>query len=183
MLAVSSVFYRLLREIMFPWCKEAVPDTQFGFYQGRCTMHLVFTLKHLAHARAQARSLRKLYTAFIDFTQAYDHVPRSHLWHHLEHTLGFPPTLLKAIKSLYDDDHYFVVDGWARSECISPNKGVKQGCPLSPLLFALFLSDIGTCFHGIDTGLSVTQGGFRRSISHLLYADCDGRALRPVTWL
>jgi hypothetical protein len=40
-------------------------------------------------------------------------------------------------------DAYRLVDGLTRSAPISPSKGVKQGCPLSPILFALFLSDVG----------------------------------------
>jgi hypothetical protein len=109
-----------------------------------------------------------MYTAFIDFTQAYDHIPRAALWHHLEHNVKLPPPLLAAIQSLYEHDSYLVVDGWARSEPIQPNKGVKQGCPLSPLLFSLYINDVHTHLDKPFCGsLSVAS----RSVSHVLYAD------------
>jgi hypothetical protein len=45
------------------------------------------------------------------------------------------------------------VDGLTSTAPICPSKGDKQGCPLSLILFALFLSDIGT-----DLGCGVQQG-------------------------
>jgi hypothetical protein len=190
MIAVSSALYRLyanvLRCLIFPWCKaaKAVPDTQFGFYPGRNTMHPIFILRHLTQLRAQYRKFTArypaleaegtdgcMYMAFVDFTQAYDHIPRDLLWHHLENKVCLPAPLLAALKSLYENDQYMVVDGTSRSQNVQPNKGVKQGCPLSPLLFALYISDMGSAWQGFPNGVSVGTGDALRYITHLLYAD------------
>ena len=185
MLAVSCLLYRIyanvVRRLLTPWCQAAgvVPDTQFGFYPKRSTMHPLFILRHLTTAQFAAKPAPEappqafspcVYAAFIDFTQAFDEIPRTVIWHHLEHSVRLPPPLLAAIRSLYDGDSYLLVDGWARAEPVEPDKGVKQGCPLSPLLFSLYINDIGNCWEAPFDG-ALTLHDPLRTVSHLLYAD------------
>jgi len=47
-----------------------------------------------------------------------------------------PTCLLKIVQNLYDADEYVLVDG-TKQASVRPTRGVKQGCPLSPLLFSL----------------------------------------------
>jgi hypothetical protein len=74
---------------------------------------------------------------------------------------------------------YRLVDGLTSTAPICPSKGVKQGCPLSPILLALFLSDIWAAF-GVrqSTGrMGVPLQHVRRGqsgvwhVTHLLFAD------------
>lgn len=176
MLAVSSVLYRLyanvLRVLLTSWCTQhgVMPDEQFGFIPGRCTQQPMFILHHVVHAQrhcGQAKH-KKVHTAFIDFKQAYDHIPRHALWDHLAESVRMPPLLLSAIKGLYDHDSYVLVDGTNRCDPVHANKGVKQGCPLSPLLFALYVNDIATCFRQATDGV-IKVGS--QPVTHVMYAD------------
>ena len=85
MVAVSGVIYRIfanvLKDLVTDCCvkKGKIPDTQFGFFPGRSTLHpLFFILRHLRHAakKLKPRNSTRLHVAFIDFLQAYDTVPR-----------------------------------------------------------------------------------------------------------
>jgi len=113
MIAVSGVMYRIyanvLKDLVTDWCiqKNKVPDTQFGFYPGRSTLHPLFILRHLRHAarKLKPRQSPRLHAAFIDFSQAYDTVPRLQLWDHLQR-IAMPALLLQAIKEMYQDDEY-----------------------------------------------------------------------------
>ena len=105
----------------------------------------------------------------MDFTQAYDKVNRVELWDHLN-SIGMPAYMLSAVKGMYAGDSYLLVDGAKRSAPIHPTLGVKQGCPLSPLLFALFINDFERraplcALHGVKLL------GSNRVVSHLFYAD------------
>ncbi len=81
-----------------------------------------------------------LHAAFIDFKQAYDSIPRCALWEHLQRNC-MPTYFLKIIQNLYEADKYVLVDGTKQAR-VRPTRGVKQGCPLSPLLFSLYINDV-----------------------------------------
>ena len=175
MLAVSGTMYRLyanvVRCVVTSWCadKNKIPDTQFGFYPGRSTLHPMFILRHLRHA---ARTIKpynnspRLYAAFIDFKQAYDTIPRAQLWQHLQRT-SMPAPLLSIIQNMYEQDAYVLMDG-SKSARVQPDRGVKQGCPLSPLLLSLYVNDIGNIAEDCKGAVTGTDGV---SVTHMLYSD------------
>ncbi len=73
------------------------------------------------------------------------------------------------IVEMYKNTQYSikVKDGYL--EPIKSNLGLRQGCPLSPMLFNLFIEDIGDIFSDpIDTDPISLQG---KLINHFLYAD------------
>jgi len=96
-------------------------------------MQPCFILRHLQHAAGLKQS--HLHAAFIDFKQAYDTIPRQALWQHLQ-SIRMPAPFLAAIKDMYEGDEYVLHDG-DKIARVHPTVGVKQGCPLSPLLFSV----------------------------------------------
>ena len=184
MLAVNGVLYRLyanvVREVVTQWCVQEggkVPDNQFAFYPGRCAQQPMFILRHIYHA---SKGRGPVHLAFIDFKQAYDTIDRGMLWDHLREKVHLPGPLLAAIQGLYQSDQYILVDGSKRTQAVHPNTGVKQGCPLSPLLFALYVNDFNSSLlaHGgvsreLDGGaVRITrEGSDPLTLTHLFYAD------------
>ena len=107
-----------------------------------------------------------MHTAFIDFKQAYDTIPRQALWQHLQRT-RMPTSLLSIIQDMCAADEYVLRHGDEIAR-VHPGRGVKQGCPLSPLLFSLHAIDVNEIVEGVQ-GAATGMPGF--CVTHMLYAD------------
>ena len=81
--------------------------------------------------------------------------------------MGFSGEFLLALKSLYVGDSVDckVNDGTSRQVYL--RRGLRQGCSLSPMLFALYISDIGNDLNLAAEGFAL--GGM--IVSGLLFAD------------
>ena len=73
---------------------------------------------------------------FLDFKKAFDSVECSYLNAALE-LFNFGPDILNWIKIIYNDVSSCVVNNGHGSPSFSLQRGVRQGCPLSGILFAL----------------------------------------------
>ena len=108
----------------------------------------------------------KLFAAFIDFKKAYDTVNRSTLLNRLKE-IGVSTKFLKAIKAIYENINYMIKTKHFTLEAISSNLGLKQGCPLSPLLFNLYINDLNQFLSKSRDSPTLQDN----EISHFLYAD------------
>ena len=66
-----------------------------------------------------------------------------------------------------DADEYILKDG-EKIARVYTNTGVKQGCPLSLLLFSLYINDVDEIAEGVQGAVTGTPGS---SVTHMLYAD------------
>jgi hypothetical protein len=79
---------------------------------------------------------------YVDFKKAYDTVPRDLLWQKLQARLGIGDTFMHALRALYADVPMAVSSSEGLGPVFHSHLGLKQGCPLSPLLFGLYVDDL-----------------------------------------
>jgi hypothetical protein len=83
----------------------------------------------------------EVFCCFVDFQKDFDTVLREKLWHRMEE-LGVPIHLRVAIHRLYEEVKVKIRTSTAISESFRSDIGVKQGPPLSPTLFGLYIDKL-----------------------------------------
>ena len=145
--------------------KGLLSPNQGGFQKNMSTADIIFLLQTIIEKFVKKGS-RKLYVAFIDFQKAYDTVDRDLLLQRLQ-TLGINGLFLKNITAMYQTTKYAIKLSNGYLTPIDSNLGLKQGCPLSPMLFNLYIDDIGESFDDQCDPVKIQDV----KISHFLYAD------------
>ena len=109
-------------------------DKQAGFRSDRsCTDHIA-TLRIIIEQSIEWDS--SLYMYFVDFVNAFDSVDRENSSKLLQHH-GIPKKILKLVRSACEPSTRQVIHDNKLTELFNVLTGVKEGCPLSPVLFLL----------------------------------------------
>lgn len=120
--------------------KNILSESQAEFRKGRGTMDNIYILDHIVRKYATRRK-SDLFCFFVDLKAAFDRVCRTTLWSTME-KLGVSGTLVKRIKEIYQESKNAVRTNGDISRWFWTDKGVRQGCPLSPSLFAIMIADM-----------------------------------------
>jgi hypothetical protein len=169
-ITLTSVVYKIycsvLNTRLTSWCESegVIVDEQNGFRKGRSTVDHLSALTNIVETRKKLRL--STFCAFIDFKKAYDTIDRGILWQKLQN-VGVNGCLFRAVKSLYEDVKCCVKLNGFTTEWFDVKCGLKQGCPLSPMLFNIFINDLALRLKAAGKGVLIGDD----IVSILLYAD------------
>ncbi len=107
------------------------PDQACAVPGRKITDSLVLIRDAICYARE--RNIR-LIVLNLDFEKAFDRVSHHYLFQVLE-KMGFPGKFLAWVGLLYRDITSRILVNGDLSKAINIRSGVRQGCPLSPLLY------------------------------------------------
>ena len=88
----------------------------------------------------------------------------------LEH-LNFGPSFIKWVQTLYDDPISYVKNNGYISRTISIQRGIRQGCPLSALLFIITTEVMASKIREDNDIVGLTVPDINKSVKILQYAD------------
>lgn len=157
--AIGKLFNKCVNERLDNYLMQnnLLPENSFGFRKGIQTEHAMHVLKTVTSQYKQLG--KKVYTAFVDFSKFYDTIRHDLLFEKLE-KIGICGSMLGVIKSMYGTIDYAIKLKYEHKVILTDsfvcNIGLKQGCPLSPTLANIFLSDIHPHFFLDDIFLGTT---------------------------
>lgn len=143
-----------------------IPE-QAGFRTRQECAAQVVTLYEVCRRRQLAG--KETFVAFLDFRKAYDTVPHQALMAKLKH-VGVTGMLLRFIEAVYANSRMQVLLPCGRTPEVQLLRGSRQGCPMSPILFDVFINDLFEECR--ERGVEVPGLGER--LPGLLYADDSG---------
>ena len=170
-ICLTSCAYRIIAAQMAAAMQELNKDDPFispeqkGFIQGTrgCTEHTLKIQELLCHVQ---RTKQDAYLLTIDFKDAFGSIPHKAIWKAMAE-LGFSDNIISCLKESYRDTKVRFTSG----ESIYTRRGIKQGCPLSPLLFNLVLEKLLRALRRHDTGINYTRKDNTYRVNVQAYAD------------
>ncbi|KAL0411507.1 UNVERIFIED_CONTAM: putative mitochondrial protein [Sesamum latifolium] len=177
-ISLCNVVYKIASKAIAnrlkPWLDHIISPSQSAFVLGRLitdNVLLAFETNHFLNTHSKGR--KHFMNLKLDISKAYDRVEWAFLRKVLG-KLGFPCSFVDLIMLCVSSVSYSFVLNGSQFGSIIPQRGPRQGDPLSPYLFLLCTESLSSLFRvasqqGMVPGVAVCRGA--PSISHLLFAD------------
>jgi hypothetical protein len=165
---VSKIILKILTKRMEARTREFISQNQYGFKAGCGTRDAIGVMRMLCERSMEYGN--KIFICFVDFEKAFDRVNWVKMMETLK-TLGIDWRDRRLIRDLYDRQKVVVRVADGSSEPGIIGRGVRQGCPLSPLLFNIYIEMMmKEAMDGSEEGVNV--GG--KLIRDVRFADDQG---------
>lgn len=173
-ISLCNRIYKIIAKVIAvrlkPILSRCISNEQFGFLDSRQMHEAIGVAQETIHSVKQMN--RKRAVIKIDLSKAYDRISWTYLRLLLTH-LGFKTDFISWIMGCITSVSFAVLINGAASTFFKGQRGLRQGCPLSPLLFLLAAKGLSQLIQkakreGCVTGLEVAVNCF---ISHLLFVD------------
>lgn len=160
---------KLLAKVLAKCLESVLPTVvatdQTGFVKDRHSFHNVRRLFNILYSPTTSNTPELVIS--MDAEKAFDRVE----WPYLFYTLaqfGFGNTFISWIRLLYTSPLASVHTNNDFSDYFPLSRGTRQGCPLSPLLFAIAIEPLAVALRS-SRMFGISRGGCEHKLS--LYAD------------
>ena len=160
---VAKIILKVIDERLKAKVRDYVDEEQYGFRKNKGTRNAIFVLRTVIERSIEKQ--KDLYMCFVDFEKAFDTVKHDCLIETLKR-YGVDGRDLRVLSQLYWEQKAAVRVGEEASEWFRVERGVRQGCVLSPDLFSLYtqlvMDELVEC-EGVRIG--------GKNINNIRYAD------------
>lgn len=144
---------------------NALSNAQGGWRRGRAAQQKINTV--IAAIQKSIDDGTEAHLCMVDLKSAYDSVDYGQLFNTLRE-MGWNEKLVETIKAMNSNNTSVVITAWGNTEKYELQRGIRQGCGLSTLLFMCYLEPL-LRWIGNDEGFTLTKAG--RKINIEAFAD------------
>ena len=157
---------KILQARLQQYVNHEPPDVQVGFREGRGTRDQIANIHWIIKKEREFQ--KNIYFCFIDYAKVFDCVDHNKLLKILKE-MRIPDHLTYLLRNLYAGQEATVRTGYGTTHWFQIEKGVCQGCILSPCLFNLYAEYIMRNAWLVEAQAGIKIAG--RNINNLKYAD------------
>jgi len=137
-ISLCNTSYKLITKIISIRLKNILPDiipeNQGGFIKGRKILDNIVLVQEVVHSSGQIKE--KGMVIKLDLANAFDRVRHDFLFTVMT-KMGFPITFINWVKACIACPRIAPLVNGRSTEFFNASRGLRQGCPLSPLLYAI----------------------------------------------
>ena len=165
---LSKLFSSILNERLYNYMDDKLSKFQAGFRHNHRTTDHIFTLNAIVKKYLKRTSgNKKIYCCFVDFSKAFDTLWRPFILKKLfDYNIG--GKFYSVIKNMLISSQACVKMPSSVSQYFAMSLGIKQGDPMSPTIFNIFLNDLADEIGGVTNSPPLLNG---IPIPLLMYAD------------
>jgi hypothetical protein len=177
-IALCNVMLKIITKTIANRIKTILPEVispqQSAFLPGRLISDNTLIAFETFHYLKQNKNKTKGYVGMkLDMAKAYDRLE----WGFIEatlNTMGFPSNLVNSIMKCVTSVSFSILVNGQPSPKFNPNRGIRQGDPLSPYLFILCADVFSRMItakqdQSLINGIAIAQNAPK--VSHLFFAD------------
>ncbi|XP_061342522.1 uncharacterized protein LOC133288718 [Gastrolobium bilobum] len=166
---MSKVIVGRLKEVM----EALVSDNQTSFVPNRNLQNNIIAAKEIVHSMTKFKGKMGTMAIKIDLEKAYDKLNWSFIRKVISE-IQLPSWMVEFIMASITTNSFKVLVNGGLSETIIPERGIRQGDPLSPYIFVLCVEKLSHLIaqrvgSGVWKPIRVCRVG--PAVSHLMFAD------------
>jgi Reverse transcriptase (RNA-dependent DNA polymerase) len=160
-----KLFAKILANRISKILHTIIGEGQSACLKGKSCIGNLMKIRNLISSLQRSKRT-KIAIMSLDLQKAFDNVKLEYLWACLE-KFGFPDNLINVLKNIYREAFSRVlVNGHLTGE-IKIEQSVRQGCPLSMVLFVLYIEPLLCGINSLVEGCQIGQD----IIKSMAYAD------------
>ncbi|KAJ4811749.1 RNA-directed DNA polymerase (reverse transcriptase)-related family protein [Rhynchospora pubera] len=176
-ISVGNMLYRLVMKLVAhrlrPYLKKVISKEQNAFLSGRNITDSIIVVKEILHSFKQHNFKTKAYLLKADISKAFDKLNWQFLYESMRF-LNVPDMIITMMSSGFSRARVSININGNMSGFITPTRGLRQGCPMSPYAFIMAMEMLTRLMGQLQVEGRLSGVKLARTspaITHLIYAD------------